>query len=426
MKNQKKFLARYSRWTFFSIIVGILAGLSSTVFLVALDLATNARMENINLIWFLPLGGFVVGWIYHQYGKEVSKGNNLIIDEIHNPQKIVPLRMAPLVLFGTIITHLFGGSAGREGTAVQMGASLADQLTNFFKIEDSERKILLVAGMGAGFGSAIGTPIAGAIFGMEVLNVGRLRLFALFECFISSYVAFYLSHLLKAPHSIYPLIEIPEISFISLLIVGLAGIIFGLTSILFVRATHLIEKIQSVIRYSPLRPLLGGIVLVVLFHLEGTYRFSGLGIEEIKKALLAPSTLEEPLWKIILTALTVGSGFKGGEFIPLVFIGTTLGSFLSQFFPVSHGVLGAIGFASVFAGASNTPIACSLMAIELFGVEIAPFAIVGCFMSYYFSGHHGIYKSQKIHRAKHKKIIVALSWLGELPKRFLNSKEQGK
>lgn len=426
MKNPEQFIKRYTRWAGLSVVVGVLAGISSTIFLTILDIATRAREANLWLITFLPIGGLFVGWLYHVYGQEVFQGNNLIIDEIHNPKKIVPLRMAPLVLFGTIITHLFGGSAGREGTAVQMGASLADQLTNFFKIEDSERKILLVAGMGAGFGSAIGTPMAGAIFGMEVLTVGKLRFFALFECFIASFVAFYVSRLLNAPHSVYPNFLIPTPTAISLITTAISGIFFGLTAIIFIRATHAVEKIQKFVRYPPLKPAFGGIFLIGLFYVEGTHRFAGLGIEEIQKSLLLPSEFDVPLWKWASTAITIGSGFKGGEFVPLVFIGTTLGSFISNFLPMSAGVLGAVGFASVFAGASNTPLACSLMAVELFGLDIAPYAVIGCFASYYFSGHHGIYKSQKIHGAKHKKIIVALSWLGELPKRFLNSKEQGK
>jgi H+/Cl- antiporter ClcA len=323
-----------------------------------------------------------------------------------------------------VITHLFGGSAGREGTAVQMGASLADQLTKFFKIEPEERKILLVSGMGAGFGSAIGTPLAGVIFGMEVLNIGRLRFFALFECFVASYVAFFVSHFLKAPHSVYPAITVSHIDFRSLGCVLVAGVLFGFTAVIFIRATHLVEKAQKKISYPPLRPVLGGIVIVILYYLEGTYRFSGLGIGEIQKALLNPSSFDEPSLKAFFTALTIGSGFKGGEFIPLVFIGTTLGSFLSHWLPISCGVLGAVGFASVFAGASNTPLACSVMAMEIFGFEIAPYALIGCFASYYFSGHHGIYSSQKIHRKKHTKILIFLRRGWDLPKKLMKNPER--
>ena len=174
-------IKRYCRWTFFSILSGLLAGLAATVFLYFLDWATETRDLNPIIIWALPVAGFVIGWVYLKWGQKAGKGHNLILDEINDPKEVLPLRMAPLVLGGTLLTHLFGGSAGREGTAVQMGATLSDQLSRFFKIENIERKILLVTGAGAGFGAAIGTPWAGVIFGMEVVQVGQLQIIAIIE-----------------------------------------------------------------------------------------------------------------------------------------------------------------------------------------------------------------------------------------------------
>ncbi|RYZ92863.1 MAG: voltage-gated chloride channel family protein [Proteobacteria bacterium] len=414
MKNR---LRRCFRWCLLSAAVGILAGASSSIFLISLDCATNVRLANVNLIWFLPIAGFVIGWTYHHFGKDVAAGNNLIIDEIHRPSKVIPLRMAPFILIGTVATHLFGGSAGREGTAVQMGATLGDQLSKVLKLIPDERKILLVAGAGAGFGSAIGTPLAGVIFGMEFLNIGKLKLFAWFECAVASYVAFFVTHLLKAPHSSYPLVHVGGYHPVEFLYVAASGVLFGLTAVVFIRATHLVEKIQTLVRYPPLRPVFGGLLLIALYKLEGSYRFAGLGIEQIQTALARPSEFNVPILKTGFTALTIGSGFKGGEFIPLVFIGTTLGSFLSQLLPVSCGILGAVGFASVFAGASNTPLACSIMAIELFGIEIAPYAVIGCFVSYHFSGHRGIYKAQRIHIKKHQKLSLQIRMIGNFLRR---------
>ncbi len=182
---------RTLRWSLLSALSGILAGLAAAAFLILLAWATRTRDLHPQIIWFLPLAGFAIGLLYHHFGKGVEKGSNLILDEIHDPQNIVPVRMAPFILLGTIVTHLFGGSAGREGTAVQMGASLSDQLTYFFKIEPEERKILLVAGAGAGFAAAIGAPWAGTIFGMEVIAIGRLRTFAWLECLIASFTGYY-------------------------------------------------------------------------------------------------------------------------------------------------------------------------------------------------------------------------------------------
>ena len=240
---------------------------------------------------------------------------------------------------------------------------------------------------------------------MEVINVGRLRLFAWFECLIASFVGYYTSVLVGARHSIYPKIEIPNFDLKIAFYIVVAGICFGLVSKAFTMTTHWIEKANSKwISYSPLRPFFAGCLLVLLYHIEGSYRYVGLGIPHIQEALLQPQGFKDPILKVLFTAITVGSGFKGGEFIPLVFIGATLGSALSIIIPVSFQLLAGLGFAAVFAGASNTPIACSLMAMEIFGFKIAPYALIACFISYYFSGHHGIYRSQKIYNKKHKRL----------------------
>jgi H+/Cl- antiporter ClcA len=236
--------------------------------------------------------------------------------------------------------------------------------------------------------------------------VGRLRLFAIFECFVASFVAYFTTHLLRAPHSHYPPINVPAFTWEALFAAAVAGAVFGLAARAFARLTHLIEQANAKwISYPPLKPAIAGVVLIALYALEGSYHYVGLGIPMIQQALLQPASFKEPLFKGLFTAITVGSGFKGGEFIPLVFIGATAGSALATILPLAFPVLAALGFAAVFAGAANTPIACSIMAIELFGPRLAPYAAVACAMSYYFSGHHGIYKSQKIHVEKHKKII---------------------
>lgn len=391
----RHFMQRYFKWTGLSILSGLLAGMSTTVFLYLLDLCTQTRQSNVQLILGLPLAGLGIGYLYSKYGRDVSTGNSLIIDEIHAPKNIVPLKMAPLILGSTLLTHLFGGSAGREGTAVQMGASLSDQLSRYFKIESEERKILLVTGTGAGFAAALGAPLAGVIFGMEVLRIGRLRPFAWFESLIACYVAYFTCIILRAPHSIYPLVDIPWFDLRTGFFVALAGILFGLAAKYFILFTHYVEfRISQIIKSPPWRPFLGGILLILLYRAEGSYRFAGLGIEHIQIALETQASYVMPLYKAIFTALTLASGFKGGEFIPLVFIGTTLGSALSLAFPIGLGLLAAVGFAAVFGAAANTPVACAVMAAEIFGYEILPYALIACFMSYYFSGERSIYKSQ--------------------------------
>lgn len=391
-----KIFKKYLRWTILSFISGALSGIAAAIFLISLDWATETRNQNPMIIWALPVAGFFIGWLYHRFGQDIAAGNNLIIDEIHDPKKTIPIHMAPFILIGTLITHLFGGSAGREGTAVQMGASLSDQLHRFFKIEPEERKILLVAGAGAGFGAAIGAPWAGMIFGMEVIYVGRLRLFAWFQCLIASFTGYAMTIALKAPHSHYPLPEIPRMGLEIILWVILAGAIFGLAARFFSLTTHLVERTSNAyIKYPPLKPFLGGLILVILFCLESSYRYVGLGIPIIQSAFEQMASFKDPLLKSLFTSLTVGTGFKGGEFIPLVFIGATLGSALAAFMPLAISFLAALGFAAVFGGAANTPIACAVMAMEIFGYRIGIFAFIACFVSYALSGRKGIYKTQR-------------------------------
>lgn len=395
-------LTRYARQILLSALTGVLAGTAAAIFLIALKWATDTRTDNHLIIMFLPVAGFFIGWVYYHYGRDIAAGTNLILDEIHNPKKVVPIHMAPFILLGTVITHLFGGSAGREGTAVQMGASLADQLHRFFKIGREERKILLMAGAGAGFGAAIGAPWAGMVFGMEVIYVGRVRLFAWLECWTASFVGYFTAVLLRAPHTIYPSVDIPTPDLKSLFFVTVAGVAFGLAAQGFTKSTHVVERtINRWITYPPFKPMVGGLLVALFLFLEGSFRFAGLGLPYISQALLAPVGFEEPLLKSLFTSLTIGSGFKGGEFIPLVFIGTTLGSALSIILPVSFALLAAVGFAAVFAGASNTPLACTIMAMELFGYRIGPFALIGCLVSFYFSGHRSIYSGQVFLNKKH-------------------------
>ncbi len=387
------------------VAAGGVAGAAAALFLHLLHFATVLRQENGWLIYFLPFGGLLIGWGYTRFGKGSEKGNNLVIDSIHNPDLGVPLRMAPMVLAGTVLTHLLGGSAGREGTAVQMGATLSAQISRAFRLGVEERRAMLVAGAGAGFGAAIGAPWAGVIFGMEMIQVGRFRLVALVECLIASHVAYSLTLLMGAPHTVYATIVHPELD-VRLLGSSLAaGAIFGIAAVCFIKSTHRVAGfISRWVRFAPLRPLIGGVLLVCLYQVEGSDRYAGLGLETIQEALTIPASFYEPLFKGIFTAITLGSGFKGGEFIPLVFIGTTLGSALSGFLSGGAPFLGALGFAAVFGAAANTPLACTIMAMEIFGPSIGIPAAIACYTAFYFTGSHTIYSSQKMHRAKFERL----------------------
>lgn len=389
------------KWLGLSLIVGALAGTASAGFLVALDWATGWREAHLWIIALLPPAGLCIGWLYHRFGTSVERGNNLIIDEIHDPKKVIPLRMTPLVLFGTVATHFFGGSAGREGTAVQMGGSLADQLTHVFKLNAADRRTVLMAGVSAGFASVFGTPLAGAVFGLEVLAIGKLRYDAIFPCFAAAVVGDFVTTLWGVHHTHYAIPAFPQGNAMGLLAAIPAGIAFGVAGMFFGKLTHRIgAQFKKRVSYAPLRPFIGGCIVAAAVFALGSTRYIGLGIPTILEAF----TTTLPPWdfaaKLLFTAVTLGAGFKGGEVTPLFFIGATLGSSLSSILPLPTPLLAGMGFVAVFAGAANTPISSTLMAIELFGAPAGVYAGIACVVSYLFSGHAGIYHAQRIGSAK--------------------------
>ena len=338
-----------------------------------------------------------MGWLYHRYGEDIKPGTNLIIDEIHNPQKIVPIRMFPLIFGSTLLTHLFGGSAGREGTAIQMGASLSDQLGHFLAISARDRRVLLLAGTGAAFGAATSAPFAGIFFGLEIVHAGKLygKFEALIECALASFLAYGVTLVLGAPHLNLP--RVVELHFSPRFLVAflIAIFAFGALTQFFVMLTHAVERVLSArVRYSPLRPLLGGILLVFCFQFFHWEDFEGLSLPLLQDAFVTTAPLRVFAIKLGLTAITLGSGFKGGEFIPLVVIGATFGSALSGFFSLDPAFLASLGFIALFASAAKAPLSCSILAVELFGWKIAIFALVCCYVSTAVSGKAGIYQSR--------------------------------
>lgn len=408
----KLFFRKYSslsfllKWTAIASIIGVCIGTASAGFLQSLNWATDFRENNIWLITLLPIGGFIIGLLYYHFGKEVEPGNNLLIDTIHEPKQIIPFRMAPFVYIGTIATHFFGGSAGREGTALQMAGSIADQFSKPFKLSKSDRKILIIAAVAGGFGSVFGTPLAGAIFAIEFFLIGRIRYNALFPAFITAIIADIVTKLWQTPHTHYHINTIPDISFLNLFYAILAGIFFGLCASTFSKIMHKATGLfKSKIAYPPLRPFVGGVIVVGAIWLIGTTKYIGLGIPTLVESFDQQLPAYDFAIKMVLTIITLSAGFKGGEVTPLFFIGATLGNTLSLFIPLPTGLLAGMGFVAVFAGATNTPIACSIMAIELFGIECGIYVSIACVVSYLLSGHNSIYGRQVIGEAKQQRFI---------------------
>lgn len=384
------------RWTILGACVGLCAGSASAAFLLSLDFATQTRLEQPWLLYLLPLAGLLMGLLYHYWGQDSDRGNNLILEEIHNPRAGVSGRMAPLILVSTVGTHLCGGSAGREGTAVQMGGSLAGWLGRRLGLDRFHTRLLLMAGISGGFGSVFGTPLAGMVFGLEVLAIGRLRYDGLIPCLVASVVGDWTCTAWGVEHTHYVAPAALEVDALLVAKVLLAALAFALVSVLFAETTHFLHgAFKHVLPWAPARPVVGGLVIIALVWVLDTRDYLGLGIPLIFQSFQPEGVAAWAFfWKLVFTAVTLGAGFRGGEVTPLFFIGAALGCTLGTLLGVPHDFMAALGFVAVFAAAANTPLACTLMGIELFGSQIAVFLAIACCSAYLWSGHRGIYLSQ--------------------------------
>lgn len=414
----------FLKWIAISLPVGMIVGSAVAFFLWSLDRVTQLQWQYAGLLYLLPVAGLISGWMYHWLGRESERGNNLLIEEIHQPGKGVPWQMAPLVLVGTLITHLCGGSAGREGTAVQMGGSLAGAWGRVLRLDHADTRLLLMSGMAAGFGAVFGTPVAGVVFALEVLVRGRISHQGVIPCLMASIIADQVTTAWGISHTHYRLSFAESIIeegqngvWIDGLLLGkvaIAAVCFGLASLLFAELTHAVSRLfKSAIPLPWLRPAIGGLVVILMVACLGQRDYLGLGVDAPKDRagavtiqtcfILGGATWLSWWWKMLFTAVTVGSGFKGGEVTPLFFIGAALGNQLGVVLDAPVDLLAALGFVAVFAGATNTPLASTLMAIELFvphshgllSSGFVVYAALACFIAYVISGPTTIYRSQR-------------------------------
>lgn len=400
--TRREHLHALGQWIGLGALVGVACGAASALFLWLLERATQYRVGHEAIVYTLPIAGLVIGALYERFGQSIKAGNNLVIDTIHDEGPEIPLRMAPMVLAGTVLTHLFGGSAGREGTAVQMGASLADAIAHRLRVSPAVRRQLIAAGVAGGFGSVFGTPVAGAVFGLEFVVLGRVEYEALVPALVASMIGDMTARALGTVHTHYP--TPPSVPLTPLLLGKwlLFAVAMAATTAAFIELTHFLKKQgERRIRRMPFRMMLGGAAVVVTWKLIGTSDYLGLGVPTIVRSFEDPNL---PVYafaaKLVFTAVTLAAGFLGGEVTPLFFVGAALGSVLARLLGVPLELGAGVGLAAVFAASANTPLALSIMAVELLGANAFPHVFIVCVLAYLLSGHRSIYPAQRLVRGK--------------------------
>lgn len=391
ISNRQSFVRLCATWGIMILLIGSI----SACFLYQLQQVTHWRLQDNGFIYFLPLVGFMMTWFYQKFGSEFEAGNNLVIRRITQEKKHpLSFLLAPFIYISTLLSHLFGASVGREGTSIQYSAAIADGIQNLFRVPEKYHRILLQSAVAAGFASVFATPLTGIIFAIE-WTPKQFRWKQIPIIIASAFGACASAHIWNPPHTHYR--QITEIAWSWPLIGGvlLAAITFGLVARLFSFCIVLLKKgLQSLIPYAPLRTFSGGIAIILLFCILQDHRYLGLGITTIQDAFISNALIYVFALKLAFTVISIASGFKGGEVTPLFFIGATLGSALATFIPVETALLAALGFVGVFAGATNTPIACAVMAAELFGWETLCISLPVCFIAYLISGKTSIYSEQ--------------------------------
>lgn len=391
------------KWVAFSIISGLLIGAVGTLFSLSMSFVTDARADHPWLIYLLPAGGLIIVGCYYLLRDQNDTGTNLVISAIHSGDHL-PVRMAPLIFLSTVITHLFGGSAGREGAALQLGGSIGNGIGRLFRLDDKDKHVMIMCGMSAAFSSLFGTPLAAAIFSMEVVSVGIMYYAALVPCVIASLVAHGVAAMAGIAPETFVIAQIPDFTVASAVKISVLAILCALVSILFCVTLHGTEYLYKRFFKNPfLRVFAGGCIVILLTLLVGDQTYNGAGMDFIARCMEEATVRPEAfLLKIIFTAATLCAGFKGGEIVPSFFAGAAFGCLFGNLLGFSPALCTAVGMISVFCGVTNCPITSLLISFELFGYTGVPYFLLSVAFSYMLSGYFGLYHSQKIIYSKFK------------------------
>lgn len=383
------------RLVLISALIGSISGLVIGAFMLLLEKAVDLNLNHSFLIYILPLFGLLTTFVYKNYGKNSKRGNNLIIENVNGSDETIPFRMAPLIFVSTIFTHLFGGSVGREGTAVQICGTISNYFAKLFKKTGLDRKVLLLSGISAGFSSVFGTPIAGTIFALEMTKVGSFSYVSMIPALTSAIFSVVVAKLVGVHHSTYNAPSLEAFNGLNMLRVIIISICFGLAARLFIFAIHFIkDTLGKYFKSDYTRIFIGGVLMIAATLLIGNNTYNNLSVGLLKGAFSGNVPTFAFLLKLLLTALCLGSGFQGGEVTPLFIIGGTLGATLASIFGLPLALSVTLGFICVFAGATNTPITSFILYVELFGTNNILFAIIACMISVFISGKSCIYSSQ--------------------------------
>lgn len=403
LKEVGKKFVDFLKWSAVSSLIGVTVGLVGTAFSYGMTYATAVREEHPELILGLPVAGLLIVFLYHIAHRDNDKGTNSVLLAVRSEERL-PIRMAPLIFVGTILTHLFGGSAGREGAALQLGGSIGNWFAGIFRRDKEDEKVIIMCGMSACFSALFGTPMAAAIFSLEVVNVGIMYYSALVPCVISALIAAGIAGSLGVQGEAMTILEIPDFTVITGGKTVFLAMLCAVVSVAFCVLLHVVAAKGKKWMPNPyIRIVVMALVVIGITAVLQTTDYMGAGMGVIEKCIVHGEAKPEAfLLKMILTAITLGAGFKGGEIVPSFFIGATFGCVLGGILGISPSLCAAVGMIAVFCGVTNSPVTSLLIALELFGMEAFPYFLLGVAVSYMLSGYHSLYHTQKIVYSKYK------------------------
>lgn len=407
--SAKNYIKTFVKWVILACITGLIGGTIGTLFHVSVEKATEFRIINNWIVYFLPVGGIAIAVLYKIFKMNDSTGTNQIINSIRTDDH-VPFILAPLIFISTVITHLLGGSAGREGAALQLGGSIGAFTGRIFHLDNKDMHLIVLCGMSGVFSALFGTPLTATLFAMEVISIGVIYYSSLVPCLVSSLVAYGVSLHFGIEPVHYSLSYIPSLSIKAIASTFVLSLLCAVLSIVFCVSMHKTEHLlKHKISNEYLRGLAGGLIILLLTLFMGTGDYNGAGMNIVENALKGIVKPEAFLVKIIFTAITIGAGFKGGEIVPTFFIGSTFGCFIGGLLGLDPGFSAAVGLVSLFCGVVNAPIASIILSLELFGAEGLLLFAIACSVSYMLSGYYGLYSSQKIVYSKLKAEFININ-----------------